>query len=263
MPDPVAALAGRDRAVVWGGLAVLVLGAWAYLFHLQRSMAGSGPMPGMAAPLAPWTPRELAFTILMWAVMMAGMMLPSAAPVLLLFAALNRKRREQGVAAVPTAVFALGYLVVWTGFSVAAAGAQWGLHAAAVLSPALATTSPLVAGALLVAAGVYQLTPLKEACLAHCRSPLGFFLTEWRDGAAGAFGMGLRHGTYCLGCCWILMGLLFVTGVMNLLAVATIAAFVLLEKVAPGGRLIGRLASWALILAGLLVLGRAGGLPGM
>jgi predicted metal-binding membrane protein len=252
--DPIARLAARERAVIAGGLAVLVLAAWGYLFHLQRSMAG---METMGGHLLPWTAADLALTVAMWAIMMVGMMLPAAAPVILLFAAINRKRREQGGVAVPTAIFAAGYLLVWGGFSVGAALAQWGLHAAALLSPALVTTSPVAGGAFLIAAGVYQLTPLKEVCLAHCRSPLGFFMTEWRDGAAGALRMGLRHGSYCLGCCWLLMGLLFVTGVMNLLWVAAIAAFVLVEKVAPAGRRVGRLASWGLIAAGLAVLGQA------
>ncbi len=254
--DRVAALVQRDRLLVWAGIAGLALGAWGYLLHLQRGMAGDmTDMPGMTARLAPWTAADLLFTVVMWAVMMVGMMLPAASPVILLFAAVNRKRREQQGVAVPTGVFVLGYLLVWGGFSGAAALGQWALHTAALLSPALATTSPILGGALLVAAGVYQLTPLKEACLAHCRSPLGFLMTEWREGAAGALRMGLRHGAYCLGCCGVLMGLLFVTGVMNLLWVAAIAAFVLIEKAAPGGPWIGRLASAALIVAGLLVLG--------
>jgi predicted metal-binding membrane protein len=249
---PLAALLARDRALIGGGLGALVLAAWGYLVYLQRAMA----MDPMAGHVMPWTAADLVFTVVMWAVMMVGMMLPAAARVILLFAAVNRKRREQGGAGVPTAIFVAGYLLVWSGFSLAAALAQWGLHTATLLSPMLSTTSPVVGGALLVAAGVYQLTPLKERCLAHCRSPLGFFMTEWRDGAAGALRMGLRHGTYCLGCCWILMGVLFVTGVMNLLWVAAIAAFVLLEKVAPAGHRIGRAASWALIAAGLVVLGQ-------
>lgn len=263
--DPVAALVRRDRVVIGSGIGALVAGAWAYLLHLRGAMAGAdmAGLPGMAAVWTPWTAVEVLFTIAMWAVMMVGMMLPAAAPVILLFATVNRKRREQGDLAVPTGIFILGYLSVWGAFSLAAGLAQWGLHTAALLSPAMTTTSPLVGGALLVAAGLYQLTPLKEACLAHCRSPLGFLMTEWRDGVAGALRMGLRHGSYCLGCCWILMTLLFVTGVMNLLWVALIALFVLVEKVAPGGRLIGRLASWALIVAGLVVLGRATGMAGM
>jgi predicted metal-binding membrane protein len=266
--DPVAALVRRDRALMWTGIGALVAAAWAYLFYLRERMGApaDGAMSGMAGmtgELAPWTVVDLAFTVMMWAIMMVGMMLPAAAPVILLFATVNRKRREQGASAVPTAAFGLGYLLVWGGFSILAGLAQWGLHAAALLSPTMAAQSPLVGGALLVAAGVYQITPLKEACLAHCRTPLGFFMTEWRDGLAGALQMGLRHGVYCLGCCWVLMGLLFVTGVMNLAWVAVIAFFVLLEKTAPGGRLIGRLASVGLIAAGIAVLGRASGHGGM
>ena len=135
------------------------------------------------------------------------------------------------------------------------------IRRASAVSPRLAARSPLVGGALLVAAGVYQLTPLKAACLAHCRSPLGFLLTEWREGVGGALRMGFGHGLYCLGCCALLMGLLFVTGVMNLLWVAVIAAFILVEKVAPGGPRVGWLASWALIGTGLVVLARALGGP--
>lgn len=251
--DPLAALLARDRTLVWAGLAGLTLGAWLYLGSLRRAMG----MPAMAPMLAPWTLGDALFTVAMWAVMMVGMMLPAASPVVLLFAALNRKRREQGGVAVPTTVFVLGYLLVWGGFSLGAALAQWGLHAVALLSPALRTTSPLLGGALLVAAGAYQLTPLKETCLARCRSPLGFFLTEWREGRMGALTMGLRHGVYCLGCCWMLMGLLFVTGVMNLLWVAALAGFVLLERAAPAGVLIGRVGSVALIGVGLVMVGQA------
>lgn len=268
-PDPIAALVGRDRALVWAGVAGLGVVAWLYLVHLSRGMAARPPgaemagMPGMAPVLAPWTLADLLATVAMWAVMMVAMMLPSAAPFILLFAAVNRKRREQGGLVVPTGAFIVGYLLVWGGFSVGAALAQWGLHTAALLSGAMATTSPIIAGALLVGAGVYQLTPLKEVCLAKCRSPLGFLMTEWREGTAGALRMGFRHGAYCLGCCWVLMGLLFVTGVMNLLWVAVIALFVLLEKVAPGGVVVGRVGSVALILAGVVMLGRATGMVGM
>lgn len=268
-PDVIAALIGRERALVWTGVAGLALIAWLYLAYLSRAMGSPAPngglagMPAMTPALIPWTATDVAFTAAMWAVMMLGMMLPAAAPVILLFAAVNRKRREQGGVAVPTTVFILGYLVVWSGFSIGAAFVQWGLHAATLLSPETKTTSPIVGGALLVAAGVYQLSPLKEACLAHCRSPLGFLMTGWREGTVGALWMGLRHGAYCLGCCWVLMSLLFVVGVMNLFWVAAITVFVLLEKVAPGGVLIGRIASGGLILAGIVMLGQAAKLAGM
>jgi predicted metal-binding membrane protein len=259
-PDRVAALVGHERFLLLAGVAVLVVLAWLYLLHLGHGATMGGDRPGMAAmaPLnRPWTPADVGAAVSMWLVMMVAMMLPAAAPVILLYAAVNRKRRGRGGLGLPTAVFVLGYLLVWTAFSVGAALLQWGLHAAALLSAAVATTSPALGGVILVAAGVYQLTPLKRVCLAHCRSPLGFLMTAWRDGRGGALGMGVRHGAYCLGCCWVLMTLLFVVGAMNLLWVAAVAVFVLLEKAAPGGALIGRVASFLLIGWGALMLGRA------
>jgi len=189
-------------------------------------------------------------------VMMVAMMVPPASPMILLFARVNRQRREGENPAIPTALFLAAYLVVWSGFSAVATLAQWGLHSAALLSPMMVSTSPILGGLLLVGAGVFQWTSLKRACLVRCRSPLAFLLAEWRDGPRGAFLMGLRHGVYCLGCCWILMALLFVAGVMNLLWVATLAVFVLVEKVLPRGDLAGRLGGAALILAAFILLAR-------
>ena len=246
----------RDRAIIWAGLGGLTLLAWVYLVWMARAMA---PMDmdmdmGMVMPhMHAWGVGELAMLIVMWIVMMAAMMLPSAAPMILMFATVHRRRAEQRRPVVPTGVFVLGYVVVWSAFSVAAAVLQWTLHAATLLSPAMTSTSPLVGGALLVAAGLFQLTPLKRICLVHCRSPLSFLRTEWREGARGTFVMGLRHGLYCVGCCWVLMGLLFVAGVMNLLWVAAIAVFVLIEKVVPRGEQASRLAGAVLIVAGLAV----------
>jgi predicted metal-binding membrane protein len=178
---------------------------------------------------------------------MVAMMTPSAAPMILMFAAVNRRRWKQQVSYVPTSVFLAGYLVVWAAFSVIATAAQWGLHSASLLSPMMASTSPVLGGALLVAAGTYQWTPLKHACLSKCRSPMGFVLNEWREGRWGAFLMGLKHGGYCTGCCWSLMALLFVAGIMNLLWVGAIAGFILLEKVFPGGDRLGRAAGVVLV----------------
>ncbi len=234
----------RDRAVVAGGLAVLAAGAWAYLLHLAWGMAAMEPMhSAVAMPrMQAWSLTDLLLLFLMWAVMMVAMMLPSAAPMILLFASVQRRRREQQSPYVPTAVFVLGYLLVWTAYSALATLGQWGLHTAALLSPMMVSTSPVVSGILLTAAGLYQLTPLKNSCLSTCRSPMGFLSTQWREGARGTLGMGIRHGTYCVGCCWALMALLFVAGVMNLRWVALLAGLVLLEKVAPSGVWIGRLA---------------------
>ena len=241
----------RDRILVLSGLALIIALSWAYVFSVisdtqNMDMGGMGTqmtMPRMQA----WDVADFALTFVMWAVMMVAMMTPSAAPMILMFAAVNRRRRKQEVSYIPTSVFLAGYLVVWAAFSVMATAAQWGLHAASLLSPMMASTSPVLGGILLVAAGTYQWTPLKHACLSKCRSPLGFVLNEWREGRWGAFLMGLKHGGYCTGCCWSLMALLFVAGIMNLLWVAAIAGFILLEKVAPGGDRLGRVAGVVLV----------------
>jgi predicted metal-binding membrane protein len=240
----------RDRAIVLGGLAGVSLLAWAYTAYQAQHMT----YMDMAMPhVHRWGMWELTLLLVMWVIMMAAMMLPTAAPAILLFAAMSRRHREQRSPLAPTAVFGLGYLLVWTGYSLLATAAQWGLHSAALLSPMMVNTSPVLGGVLLLAAGIFQWTPLKYACLAHCRSPLGFFMTNWREGTSGALLMGLRHGSYCVGCCWVLMALLFVTGVMNLLWVAAMAVFILAEKVLPHGQLVGRVAGGMLVLAGLWV----------
>jgi predicted metal-binding membrane protein len=176
---------------------------------------------------------NLPLTFLMWTVMMVGMMTPSAAPMILTFATVNRRRAMHSGPFVPTSIFLSGYLASWTVFSAVAAVAQWGLFHAQILDPHRQAVTPAFGGALLIAAGIFQLTPAKNACLTRCRSPLDFLTTDWREGSLGAFVMGLRHGVFCIGCCWILMALLFVVGVMNLVWVAAISAFVLAEKVAP------------------------------
>jgi predicted metal-binding membrane protein len=252
----------RDRLVVGTALGLLVLGAWAYLLYLELGMSDMDmpDMPGMSIlmpDMHPWSWVEFGALVVMWAVMMVAMMTPAAAPMIVTFATTYRRRVAEGRPGVPTVVFVLGYLVVWGLYSVLAAAAQAGLHRVALLSPAMAATSPLLAGGLLIAAGVFQWTPLKQACLAACRSPLTFLMSHWREGSGGAFVMGLRHGLYCLGCCWALMALLFVAGVMNLLWVAAIAAVVLVEKVVPRGDLVGRIGGAALVMAGVLILGRA------
>jgi predicted metal-binding membrane protein len=229
----------RDRIVVAGGLFTIAGLAWVYIAHLSGPMAGDLGMPMPQAQS--WSLGETAGLAIMWIVMMVAMMLPSVTPVILLFANVSRRRRLQGVLAAPVSVFALGYLLVWTGYAILAALVQSLLHSAALLSPSMASVSPWLGGGLLIVAGVYQWLPAKGACLSHCRSPLGFFTAEWREGVSGALVMGFRHGSYCVGCCWALMALLFVAGVMNLLWVVAIAGFVLAEKVLPNARLIGRL----------------------
>ena len=241
----------RDRLIVVAGL--LALGALAWLY-IAREAATMSAQVGMSMPARPWGVGETVGLALMWIVMMIAMMIPSVAPVILLFAGLSRRRRVQGIPATPVSVFTLGYLLAWTGYAVLAALTQAALHSAALLSPAMASRSPMLGGAILMLAGLYQWLPVKGACLSHCRSPLGFFSTEWREGVSGALRMGFRHGSYCVGCCWALMALLFVAGVMNLVWVATIAGFVLLEKVVPNGRLLGRITGAALAGIGLWML---------
>ena len=233
----------RDRGIVLVGLAVITLIAWAYMVYLARDMK-----TGMAMPvMQPWGAVDFALMFIMWAVMMTAMMVPTAAPMILVYASLNRRRHDPQPLLTSTVVFLLGYLVIWSGFAALATVAQWGLHIGALLSPMTVSISPILGSALLLAAGIFQLSPIKYACLANCRTPIGFLMTEWRDGPRGALVMGLRHGLSCLGCCWILMVLLFVLGVMNLLWIAALAGFVLVEKVAPRGHLVSRMSGLVLI----------------
>jgi predicted metal-binding membrane protein len=217
-------------------------------------------MPGMDMPamqmsgFSKWGLPTVILLFLMWAVMMVAMMVPSAVPMIQVFLAVNERRQNSSRQLVPVSVFLLGYLVVWTSFSAAATLVQWGLHKTALLSPMMVATSPVVSGGLLLAAGIFQWTPLKRSCLRGCRSPLSFLMGEWRDGTAGSFSMGLWHGAYCVGCCWALMALLFVVGVMNLLWVAAIALFVMGEKILPRGEVIGHVAGVALVATGIGVI---------
>ncbi len=247
----------RDRLVVLAGLGGVTVLAWLYLILLAAGMVdGPGAMGeamANARPI-PWTAGDFALMVMMWSVMMVGMMLPGATPMILLFAMINRKKREAGYPFVPTGAFALGYAGAWTAFSLFATILQWALHSAALLSPMLVSTSAVLAGALFIAAGAYQLTPLKHACLKNCRSPVRFIMTRWRSGSAGALRMGLEHGAYCVGCCWFLMGLLFVLGVMNLLWVAALTILVLVEKAAPHGEWTARISGVAMLAAGLYLL---------
>ena len=213
----------------------------------------SGAMQDMAmaamAPMA-WTPGYAVLMFFMWWIMMMAMMLPSAAPMVLLFAMVNRKQREKGAPYVPTAIFAAGYLLVWGAFSLAAVAAQWGLERSGLLSSMMASTSVLLGAGLLIAAGLYQLTPLKHACLRHCRSPIFFISHHWRPGDLGALRMGVEHGTFCTGCCWFLMALLLYGGVMNLFWIIGLAVFVLLEKTIPAGHWLGGITGALLIAWG-------------
>lgn len=243
----------NDRILLIAGLLLVVVLSWAYL------LAGAGTMQdmdGMLMPMSsgPWTVSHAMVMLAMWAVMMAAMMLPSAAPMILLHATIARNRHASDQPAAASGIFILGYIAVWTGFSVGAVALQFWLEKLALLSPMMETTSIVLAGSVLIAAGLYQWTPLKQACLRRCRSPLEFVLMHWRQGARGAFVMGAQHGVFCVGCCWMLMLLLFVGGVMNIGWIAGLAIFVLVEKLAPAGHWIGRGAGTVLIAWGAATL---------
>lgn len=255
----------RDRWIVGGCLAVMVALATIWLWRnsaamtdWEASMAAMG-MKGMTMEGGPMVtlsaPAYLVETFIMWLIMMVAMMLPSAAPMILLYGKLARAARRQGAVFAPTTVFAGFYLAVWAGFSVIAALVQWGLARSGVITDmSLAFGDRRIAGALLIAAGLYQATPLKRACLEKCRSPLSFLMTLWRPGLAGAARLGLTHGVYCLGCCAMLMALLFVFGVMNLAWVAALAIVVLIEKLVPGGERIAPVIGVAAAAAGAAMI---------
>lgn len=249
----------EQRLVIYGGLAGIILLAWAYLVYLATTMQMTNMGVDISMPsMQPWGVLDTSLTFVMWSVMMVAMMTPSALPVIIMYRTVSQTQNKENDHLSSTWLFVLGYLVTWAGFSAVATLAQWGLHSAALLNPMMASVSPLLGGTLLVAAGVYQFTPYKDACLSHCRTPMGFLLAEWRDGKLGSMVMGLRHGLYCVGCCWLLMALLFVGGVMNLVWVALIAAFVLVEKVTPTRMWVSRISGIAAIAWGLwLVSGLA------
>jgi predicted metal-binding membrane protein len=257
----------RDRLVVAGALVIIAALAWGYVFWLAADMAMGGmDMDGfrmipagigiMAPADAPWGAIEFAFVFAMWAVMMVGMMAPSAAPMILMYARVGRQGRAEGKPLAATGWFAAGYVLAWTGFSLAATLVQWVVERAALLDSRMASASNLFGGIVLVAAGVYQWTPLKDVCLAQCQTPLQFLMRHggFRGDVPGCLLLGLRHGAYCVGCCWVLMALLFVGGVMNVLWIAALALLVLLEKLTPFGRWVARAAGVAFVAAGAWML---------
>ena len=234
----IQSVAQRDRLVIGITLAGIAAVAWLYLAHEAERFAATGvcqcaAMMMSGPDLAPWSPQALLPLFLMWTEMMLAMMLPAVTPLVLLFSKVARSRAERGQPYVSTAFFVAGYFTVWTLFSFVAGLAQWILHGAALLSPQMAASSSILGGIVFIAAGIFQFSPLKRACLTHCRSPLSFLMTDWRDGRSGAFLMGWKHGLFCTVCCWLLMLLLFVVGVMNLLWIALLAIFALAERIAP------------------------------
>jgi len=255
----------RDRWVVGGAIGIIGALAWSYVLWLANDMDMGGMdmtgfrMAGIGIMLPtnePWRAIEFAYVFLMWAVMMVGMMAPSAAPMILMYARVGRQWKAQGKPYAATGWFAAGYLLAWSGFSLAATFLQWVIDRAALLDSQMAIASNLLGAIVLIAAGVYQWTPLKDVCLAQCQSPLLFLMRHggFQNHARGCLLLGLRHGGYCVGCCWVLMALLFVVGVMNVLWIALLALLVLLEKLTPVGRWIARAAGIACVAAGAWLL---------
>lgn len=227
----------RDMLLVWLGLAVVITLSWAYLLTGAGTMQDMGGMT-MAMSIWPWTITHAVLMFFMWVVMMTAMMLPSATPAILLYGHIYRRGNIGGFVA--TVVFAMGYLAIWAGFSLIAVLTQFLLEWTGFMSSMMEATSTRLSGAILLAAGLYQVTPLKYACLRACRSPLDFLMLHWHAGKKGALKMGLWHGAYCVACCWALMLLLFVGGVMNFGWIIGIAIYVLVEKLVPGGFRIAR-----------------------
>jgi predicted metal-binding membrane protein len=239
----------RDTLVISFCLGGITLLSWLTLFSMANDMA-MPPGFDMIMKVRQWNSGYFVMMFLMWAIMMVGMMIPSVAPTVMIYAAVEKKAIKQGMPIASTSVFVAGYIAIWTLFSLVATTAQWGLDQAALLSPMMVSNSAYLGAGLLIAAGIYQWLPLKESCLRQCRSPVEFISTHMRQGTLGALRMGIDHGLYCLGCCWVLMCLLFVGGVMNLLWIAIITLFVLLEKILPAGQIGGRVMGVIMILSG-------------
>jgi len=252
----IESLLQSEQLLAFSCLAIVIVISWVYMLHMSWRMFETVGDITLAC-LVRWGPEDIAHSFVMWAVMMVAMMLPSAAPMILMFMVVNRLQGETQRPVIPMGIFVLGYFLVWTSYSALATLAQWGLHVAALLSHHLVITSPLLGGILLVAAGIFQWTPLRDACMSKCRSPLGFLMAEWREGRRGALIMGLKHGVNCVGCCWLLMLLSFVLGIMNMVWMTILTVFMLVEKTFPGGQWVSRTAGLILLVWGLWVTAEA------
>ena len=246
----VRSLPQRDLITIVASLVGVTALCWIYLVDMAIDMGAMMDMSMMQIP--DWTADYFWMMFTMWSVMMVGMMLPSVAPMVLIYATAARKAKDQGAPIASTGVFTVGYLIIWVVFSFLATLSQWGLDEAALLSPMMVSNSPWMGAGLLIVAGIYQWLPVKDACLKQCRSPFQFISGHWRTGTFGALRMGLSHGAFCLGCCWLIMLLLFVGGVMNIVWIAAITIFVLLEKVLPIGATGGKWMGAVMIVAGAL-----------
>jgi len=251
----------RDRVIVFLALVALTALAWTYVLWLAGNMptAMSGMRDMNIGPaIEPWSVTQFLMSFAMWAVMMIGMMTPSATPIILLYAGVGRQVAAAGKPFAAAGWFAAGYLAAWCSFAGLASLAQGALIEAMLLTPMLSLASNLIGGVVLIVAGLYQWTPLKESCLSQCQAPLGFIMRHggFKRDAWDSMALGLKHGLFCIGCCWALMGLLFVGGVMNLLWIAGLASWVLLEKIVPAGRLMSHSLGLVLVAAGAIFLYR-------
>lgn len=233
----------RDKLIVYGGITLVSLVGWAYMFYMGWAMENMHLVDMWMPPRGgarPWEIYDFWMLFVMWSVMMVAMMTPSVVPMVMMYTTINKGKQKKGLPYSPTFIFLSGYLVAWTLFSIVASAIQYPLHESGLLNPMMNSRSYLLSGGILVLAGIYQWTPLKEACLTECRSPLTFLMTSWKDGHLGAFKLGVHHGLYCIGCCWALMAVLFAVGVMNMLWVLAITIFVLIEKIGPTSSKVSR-----------------------
>jgi predicted metal-binding membrane protein len=245
----------KDRFVVLMALSILCVLSWLYIIYLYNQMYPMNMDAFLfAMPMtSSWSWTDFVLLFLMWFVMMIAMMMPSVAPLVLIFTSINRKRQQQKNPFVSSGYLISGYFLVWAAFSLFATILQWLLQRASLLNPEMITTSRILGGIIFILAGLFQFTPLKNTCLNTCRSPMGFIHQYWKDGKSGAWRMGIQNGIFCLGCCWILMLLLFVSGIMNIVWIAIISLFVLIEKVSSA-KVISFIAGIGLIAYGILVL---------
>ena len=245
-------LSPEDRKVIISGLFIVAAIGWVYMFYLAWAMDNMHLVDMWMPPRGgtrSWTAWDLFMLFIMWLTMMVAMMTPTATPMVMMFSTVNKHKKAKQQPYAPTFIFLTGYLVAWAIFSLVISAIQWPLHENGLLNPMMNSRSYLMSGGLLILAGLYQWTPMKDACLKQCRTPLGFLMTAWKDGNWGAFKMGLHHGLFCVGCCWALMAILFAVGVMNMLWVILITIFVLLEKILPFSPLTMRLITGLVLIA--------------
>ncbi len=247
-------LSQQDKIIVITGLLTVAALGWIYMFYMAWAMENMHLVDIWMPPRGgerTWTAWDFILLFLMWLTMMLAMMTPTAAPMVMMFTTVNKQKKVHQQPYVSTFIFLAGYLVAWAIFSIVTSAIQWPLHESGLLNPMMNSRSYLMSGGILILAGLYQWTPMKNVCLEHCRTPLGFLMTAWKDGNFGAFKMGLHHGLFCVGCCWALMAILFAVGVMNMLWVTLITIFVLVEKIAPiSPSLVRMLTGFALIAWG-------------